>query len=168
MLNLECTYFSVGSGLRGTSCDVCERVLYHAAGKSRPDQAQAQNHQEQQAGLRAFDVDSVLRVLRDSLFYHYLCMCRTIETIPTKLAAFGEQCPCHRSLLQKASPYQRKRMMGRFFGSNVVNCPAAGMMAAELVAGACELKSVNRQLSPALRDLCFCRRPSSQAEVVQF
>ncbi len=118
-----------------TTSDALEGVLCNASGKSRQDQAEVQARQEQQAGLRPFDPEALRHVLRDSMFYHYLCMCQFIESIPVKLAAFGERCPCHSALLEHLRPYQRHKLMGRFYGASVMNCPAAGMMGPELVAG---------------------------------
>jgi hypothetical protein len=112
------------------------------AGVSRPDQAAAEHRQEEQAGLKRFDPDALVGVLRDSKFYHYLCMSRGIETIPLKLAAYGEFCPCHAPLLGNLSNYQREQLMSKFYGQHVTNCPAAGMMAPELVAGSLVVKSL--------------------------
>ncbi len=104
-------------------------------GKSRVDQAEAQARQEEHAGLAKFDPEAVSHVLRDSRFFHYASMCRTIEGIPSKLAAYGEQCPCHSALLGRLSLYQRQVLMSSFYGEGVKNCPAAGMMGPELVGG---------------------------------
>jgi hypothetical protein len=69
-----------------------------------------------------------------------LAMCRAVESIPLKLAAYGEHCPCHSVLLDHLSPYQREKLMGVFFGDHVTNCPAAGMMGPELVCGSHDKK----------------------------
>ncbi len=92
--------------------------------------------------MRAFDADSVTRVLRDPIFYHYLTMCRGIEGLPDKLASFGEACPCHYMLLGKLSSYQKSKLMSAHYGKGVTSCLCSGMMGPELVAGTPRIRNL--------------------------
>ena len=91
--------------------------------------------------MTKFDPDSVVGVLRDGLFHHYVHMCLGIETAPQTLASFGEQCPCHSALEGHMNSYQKDLMLTEHYGEGVTRCPAAGMMGPELVAGSVSKKS---------------------------
>ena len=111
------------------------REIARPPGKLRPDQAAVQKRQDEISGLSGFDPDKVKEVLRDPKFYHYAFMCIQVETIPPKLAGFGELCPCHAAVVCNMSQYQKEIMMQAHYGEGVRSCPASGMMGPEIVAG---------------------------------
>ncbi len=108
---------------------------FAVTGASRPAQAEVETRHEAASGLSKFDPDAVVAVLRDGLFYYYLQMCLRIEEVPPKLAAFGEQCPCHFAVASRLTGYRKQRLMSCHFGDGVTSCPAAGMMGPEIVSG---------------------------------
>ena len=107
------------------------------AGASRPEQARAQERLEDIAGLTKFDPDRVQAVLRDGMTFAYCKLCLMIEELPPRLAAFGEQCPCHSAFFGSIrGEWQKARLMQHHYGKGQKTCHAAGMMGPELVAGA--------------------------------
>ena len=81
------------------------------------------------------DGNSLTKILRSGFFHTYLNMCVVIETLPTRISAFSEACPCHQAVLPKLSDQQRESMMGRHYHTSMQACPLQGMMVPELVGG---------------------------------
>ena len=106
-------------------------------GLSRPAQVQAQARQEHIEGLSHFDADKVSVALKHNLMHHYVSLCLALEEIPPRVASFGERCPCHSPVTEHIkSVHFKQQFLAQGFGADVLACPAAGMMAAELVSGA--------------------------------
>ena len=102
---------------------------------TRQAQDQAQHRQESSRGSLPFDPHALSRILHSPIFWHYVNMALMIEAVPPELASFGECCPCHLPLLGRLSEHRKRRMMAAHFGDGATTCPAAGMMAPEIIAG---------------------------------
>ena len=105
------------------------------SGASRQDQQRVQDRQEDQAGLTKFAPEAVAKALRDPVFFHFVHLCFALERMPNKLAKFGESCPCHGVLQAHLSKHAAEQLMEGHYGKGIASCPAAGMVAPELVAG---------------------------------
>ena len=66
-------------------------------------------------------------------------MAMLVEEVPPALASFGEQCPCHATLLSlDVSEHTKKAMLALHYGEGHTVCPVAGCMMPFLVCGKLE------------------------------
>ena len=109
-------------------------------GFARPVQARAEQAQNEQQGLAAFDPEKITRALQSPLFHCYVSMALGLEQVPEALASAAEGCPCHRAMFKHVSDHIRQKILEKRFRPGITVCPMAGKLLPELVAG--ELESV--------------------------
>ena len=106
---------------------------------ARDVQAQAHERKESASGRVKFEPSVVTEALSCGLFYRYCYMAMLVEEVPPALASFGEQCPCHATLLSlDVSEHTKKAMLALHYGEGHTVCPVAGRMMPFLVCGKLE------------------------------
>ena len=108
---------------------------YKSYAEALEAQAEAQQRAEQRAGIVQFNPDQLTRTLHSAFFHRFCLLLVRLEQWPSKLAAFGEGCPCHSASVRHASPHVAGNMLELHYGKHVTVCPCVGMMALELARG---------------------------------
>ena len=94
---------------------------------------------EKQRGSPKFDPRSLTPLLHSALFSTYCVMAILGENATSKIASWGESCPCHGHLFLSLSDHHRRKMFQKHYGEGYSTCPNAGCHAPDLAAG--ELKT---------------------------
>lgn len=107
------------------------------AGEARPVQEAAQQRQEEQAGIKAFDPASVTHVLRSRKFHVYVHMVQMLDTVPKNISLRAELCPCHAPLLSRLemTSYAWQFAMSAYFDSARDTWPMTAKGLPELING---------------------------------
>ena len=108
---------------------------YKSYAEARVAHVEAQQRAEQRAGIVQVNPDQLTRTLHSALFHSVCLLLVRLEQWPSKLAAFGEGCPCHSALVRHAPPHVVGKLFELHCGKHVTACACAGMMALELVRG---------------------------------
>ena len=88
----------------------------------------------------SFDLRSLTTALQDNFFHRYVTFAIKADEVPDqKLAAWSEQCVCHRSLMPFFSEHKRRKMFEMHYGVGVRTCMMGGKCIPEIIDGQLEI-----------------------------
>ena len=104
-----------------------------------------QSNEKKKSSARSFDLADFDRKLQCNQRYVYADMIMIADKTTSKLAGWGETCPCHSRLLSNVtSTVLRRKFFENHYGAGFTTCPNASCHAPDLAAG--KLESILNEL----------------------